>query len=391
MLASLERHGTAPPLVPRASGRRRRGVTAGVAALLVLGAGAAALRYHKLLPLHHAPEASVDTPPASVALQEIAQGPLTSQQTVSGTVQYIADDPYASASSTAPVVDQADGVITALPTLGQIVSQGQSLYSVGGRPVILLYGLEPAYRTLSIGLSGQDVRELNAGLVSLGYATSSELSPKSDVFSAATAAALERFQGKVGLPVTGQLMLGDALFLPSGVRVASITPTLGATVQAGQPVLQTTSSTEEVVVQVDPSVAPELKVGDPATFTFADGTTAAAAISSIAKVATSTGGANSAPTVGVDIAPTKAASLAGLDNASVQVSVVTASVQNALAVPITALLAQSAAGYAVDVVESDGTHKIVPVRLGIFDDAAGLVQITGQGLAPGQSVVVAGT
>jgi hypothetical protein len=30
----------------------------------------------------------------------------------------------------------------------------------------------------------------------------------------------------------------------------------------------------------------------------------------------------------------------------------------------------------------------VPVRLGLFDDAAGLVQVTGPGLAAGQRIVV---
>lgn len=359
--------------------------------LLVLGGAGAAVRYHALLPLPwaHAPAASAATAAAATSLQRIAQGPLTSQQTVSGTVQFIADNPYASASATAPVVNQADGVVTALPELGRIVSQGQPLYSVGGRPVILLYGTVPAYRTLSIGLRGQDVQELNAALVALGYATAAELPANSAAFSAATAAALQRFQARVGLPVTGQLMLGDALFMPAAVRVASIVPTLGSAVAAGQTVMQTTSSTQQVVAGVDPSIAPELKVGDPARITFADGSTVDGRISRIADVATSAS-ATSAPTVEVDIAPTKPASLVGLNNASVQVSVITASVRSALAVPVTALLAQSD-GYAVEVVEADGAHKIVPVRLGIFDDAAGLVQVTGQGLAGAQSVVVAGT
>lgn len=387
MLPTPQRRATDRPAPP--STLRRRGLVAGLVAMLVLGVGAAAIRAHELM--RRTPTSPGNAPPAGTTLQKIVQGPLTAQQTVSGTVRYVADDPYATAASAAPVVDQADGLITALPTLGQIVSQGQRLYSVGGRPVMLLYGPVPAYRTLTIGLSGQDVNQLNADLVAMGDASPTQLSPHSAVFSNATAAALERFQRAVGLPVTGQLILGDALFLPSAVRVAAITPTLGGAVQAGETVIQTTSSTEEVVAGVDPSIAAQLEVGDPATITFADGTTAAADISHISKVATSAGGANSAPAVEVDIAPTKAASLVHLDNASVQVAVVTASVQSALAVPVTALLAQSGGGYALEVVDSDGTHRIVPVKLGIFDDAAGLVQVTGQGLAAGWSVVVAGT
>ena len=50
------------------------------------------------------------------------------------------------------------------------------------RPVVLLHGSTPAYRTLSAGASGPDVAELNADLVALGYATrlsSAQLPPPS--------------------------------------------------------------------------------------------------------------------------------------------------------------------------------------------------------------------
>jgi hypothetical protein len=57
-------------------------------------------------------------------------------------------------------------------------------------------------------------------------------------------------------------------------------------------------------------------------------------------------------------------------------------------VPINALLALAGGGYAVEVVGGDGLHQPVPVSPGLFDDAAGLVQVTGTGLAAGQRVVV---
>ena len=72
------------------------------------------------------------------------------------------------------VVNQAQGTVTAVPAVGQVASQGQVLYQVSGAPVVLLYGSTPAYRTLSPGLIGADVAELNADLVALGYATSTE-------------------------------------------------------------------------------------------------------------------------------------------------------------------------------------------------------------------------
>jgi hypothetical protein len=44
----------------------------------------------------------------------------------------------------------------------------------------------------------------------------------------------------------------------------------------------------------------------------------------------------------------------------------------------------------VEIVAGDGTHHLVPVTPGLFDDAAGMVQVSGPSLAAGQRVVVAG-
>jgi hypothetical protein len=53
------------------------------------------------------------------------------------------------------------------------------------------------------------------------------------------------------------------------------------------------------------------------------------------------------------------------------------------------LLAQSGGGYSVEVVGPGGINHLVAVSLGLFDDAAGLVQVTSPRLAAGQEVVVA--
>jgi hypothetical protein len=76
------------------------------------------------------------------------------------------------------------------------------------------------------------------------------------------------------------------------------------------------------------------------------------------------------------------------DQAPVQVGITTTSVPSALVVPVTALLARSGGGYAVEVVDNSGTHHLVTVSLGLFDDADWLVQVTGPRLAAGQDVVV---
>jgi hypothetical protein len=75
----------------------------------------------------------------------------------------------------------------------------------------------------------------------------------------------------------------------------------------------------------------------------------------------------------------------------VQVGITTTSVPNALVVPVTALLAQSGGGYAVEVVGAGARNHLVPVSLGLFDDAEGVVQVTASGLVAGQEVVVPAT
>ena len=70
------------------------------------------------------------------------------------------------------------------------------------------------------------------------------------------------------------------------------------------------------------------------------------------------------------------------------VTITTGSVANVLVVPVDALLAKSGGVYEVEVVATNGGRHLVSVTLGLFDDAAGLVQVSGSRLAAGQRVVV---
>jgi hypothetical protein len=111
----------------------------------------------------------------------------------------------------------------------------------------------------------------------------------------------------------------------------------------------------------------------------------------VGTVATSPAGSNSSPTVDVEIRPSDPSATGGLDQAPVEVAITTASVPRALTVPVDALLALAGGGYAIEVVGASGGHSLVAVTLGLFDDASGLVQVSGPGVAPGQRVVVPAT
>jgi hypothetical protein len=88
------------------------------------------------------------------------------------------------------------------------------------------------------------------------------------------------------------------------------------------------------------------------------------------------------------VTPTKPSTIVNYDQAPVNVAITNATVSNVLTVPIDSLLALAGGGYAVEEVSSDHVHHLVAVNVGLFDDAAGLVQVSGSGLAVGQRVVV---
>jgi len=112
-----------------------------------------------------------------------------------------------------------------------VIRQGQPLYRVNNTPVALLYGSTPAYRTLSTGATGPDVAELNADLVALKCASSSQLRPRSACFGSATTAVVERLQAALGVTRNGTLTLGQAVFEPTAMRVTSVSAQPGGSSQ----------------------------------------------------------------------------------------------------------------------------------------------------------------
>lgn len=316
------------------------------------------------------------------SMTTVKQGPLSSQVSDGGTLQYAAQSdgtPYT-------VVNQAAGAFTQLPSVGQVVRQGQTVYEVSDNPVVLLDGSTPAYRTLSDGDSGPDVEELNADLVALGYATTQDLDPSSDYFSAETAYALEQLQGKLGEDETGTLALGQAVFLPGPLRITKVQATLGTSAPPGAPVGQASSERRRVEVDLDAAQQSSVKVGDQALVTLPDNQTTPGVVGAIGTVASSSGSGSSA-TIPVYITLKHPHDAGTLDQAPVQVQITTAGVASALIVPVNALLALAGGGYAVETVDARGVHQLVSVSLGLFDDADGLVQVTGS-LSRGESIVV---
>ena len=346
----------------------------------------------------------------------VRRGTLTEQTQQNGTLgnagsyTVVVPSPPGSGSPTAGSGSgsgSGSGTYTWLPAVGQTIRQGHVLYQASGTPVVLLYGRVPAYRDLSEGMSGQDVRQLNTDLVKLGYTTAAALGPRSgwNYFSGATAYALEQLQSHLELTVTGTLPLGQAVFLPGPAQVSALGTGVvpGAPATPGSVVLTATSVTPVVTIDLDASLQGEVKTGDKVAVTLPDGAVTPGVITQVSNVATSSSSSSSSgsgngngsgngsggtATITVLVSLTHPNAAGHLNQAPVEVTITTGSASNVITVPVDALLAQPGGRYTVEVT-GPGGHHLVRVTPGLFDDAAGRVQVTGN-LTPGQHVVVPG-
>ena len=321
-------------------------------------------------------------PPANTA--KVEQGKLSAMVSQDGTLTYRArsdGSPYA-------VINQARGSYTKLPENGDKVGCGDVLYRVDDKPVLLLCGTVPAYRDAAQGRCGpgrppaqpQPARSATTPAHALRPATTfTETERRSRRSSTARACS-----------VTGALDLGDAVFLPESVRIAKVTGELGGSARPGAPVLQATSDTLHVQVDLDPSQQGEVKKGDRAQITLPGNKPVTGKVEGFGRVAQTPAGPDSKPvaaTIPTYISLDDPAKARGLDQAPVQVDITTKGVENALSVPVTALVGKSGGGFAVEVVRAGGRRELVAVTLGLFDTAGGRVQVEGD-LRAGDRVVV---
>ncbi|MHB8450747.1 MAG: peptidoglycan-binding protein [Mycobacteriales bacterium] len=293
---------------------------------------------------------------------------------------------------------------TWLPQVGDVVRQDQPVYSLNDQPVPLLYGAIPAYRAFSAGMSdGADVAELTRDLIALGYGGGLS---QSNQYSSATSAAVQRWQAARGLPVTGEISLGEVVFEPGPIRVTSVTASVGAVVGGGT-VLMATSTTPVVAVDLDVSQEYLVKPGDAVTVVLPNGSsTVGGHIETVGTVATcpggsgvgtgggggstdqwpcNSGGINNSPTVPVTITMDQTPPGSVGDQAPVNVNITTQQAEHVLAVPVNALLALAGGGFGVQVVTGTTSH-LVGVTTGLYSNT--LVQVSGSGITDGTRVEV---
>jgi peptidoglycan hydrolase-like protein with peptidoglycan-binding domain len=276
------------------------------------------------------------------------------------------------------------GTITWIAEEGSTIRLGDPLYEVDERPVSLLFGELPAYRSLSSGLEGRDVRQLQRNLLAMGFDAGGDLEASGE-FDADTAEAVRDWQRDLGLQRTGVVELGDVVFEPGPRRMGLHTLEEGSSA-AGQ-VATITSLERTVTIELDASDQDLVSRGDRVQVELPGGERVGGRIDSVGKVAESDPqDAEAEPTVEVTVRLLGRVK-SDLDQAPVDVDVQTSRADGVLAVPVEALLALAEGGYGVEVVDAPGRTHLVGVDTGTFAD--GWVEVSGTEVSEGLEVVTA--
>lgn len=272
------------------------------------------------------------------------------------------------------------GTVTWLPSPGTKISRGEPAYRVDNRPVPLLYGRMPLYRTLKDGVSGADVLQFERNLAALGYGGFTV----DKEYTSSTATAVKQWQEDMGMDETGQITPGSVVVARDELRVAERRAQTGG--PASGQLLTYTGTTRVVTIDLDVKYQKLAKVDAGVTIDLPDGGSTKGTISSVGKVATQAR-ADAATTVKVTVEVGRQRALGSYDKAPVDVYLTASKHASVLAVPVGALVALPGGGYGVQVVSGASTPvRTVKVDTGVF--AQGQVEVSGSGITPGMKVVV---
>jgi peptidoglycan hydrolase-like protein with peptidoglycan-binding domain len=234
--------------------------------------------------------------------------------------------------------------------------------------------------------NGADILQLENGLLDLGFDIEGTL-VADGTYTIETHQAIIAFQTAVGLEPDGILNLGEIVFLPGSVRVTNQLSTAGSTVGPATPILGISLSEKVVYMALPADDQGILSVGDAVTVELPDNTNVPATVIFVSQSAIAGQNEWDPAWFEVRIMLDDPSMAQGLDEAPVDIIVVSDSVQDVMAIPVSALVALLEGGYAVEKSTGNGQVTLTAVEVGFFG-SNNLIEILSSELALGNQVVV---
>jgi peptidoglycan hydrolase-like protein with peptidoglycan-binding domain len=336
-------------------------------------------------------DASAEPVPAVVSkTTKVARRTLRKNDRYDGTLKYH----DVRSLSVPPAVSSAGGAATRTVTgfveSGTVLRRGERFYSIDRKPTILFYGDIPMYRSLSTEVTaGEDILQLEQNLAALGYDPDGTMTID-DTFDWRTANAVKRWEEDLGIEEPDKIVdQSQVVFVPGEVVVKGTQSTVGASVNAGTPLMDIvmTQSERRVEVTLDLDKQDEMPVGSAVRVTIPGQNDVAGTVRSVGTVASSDTGkgatSKDATTTTVVIAITGNVTITQLQT-PVDVHVETPLAENVLTVPVAALVALVEGGFAVEVPDG-ASSKLVAVTTGEYAD--NFVELRSEGIVEGTEVL----
>ncbi len=265
--------------------------------------------------------------------------------------------------------------VTSIVARGTQVALGDVIYTVEGAPVVAMSGETPAWRDLSeTSDDGIDILQLERSLAELGYDDDGELSID-EAFDSNTSDAIEDWQNGLGLEPTGDVTLGDLVFLPETALVSAVNVTVGDLVTDGDAILTLDASRTQVTAIVPEDLQSTVTVGLVVGLGEIDGT--------VERLVSEQG----ETTIEVKAIVVPIGQLEAAPGTSVTVRATTVLATDSLIVPAASIFSRIDGTYAVRTVDADATDWIPIVAIA---EADGDVAIQSDQLSDGDKILLPG-
>ncbi len=369
-------NGSAPASAPA----RRPGHVRHLIALALTGAVIAFLAF-MYDPRNLFEESAIDDAPMLRSTATASVSSLSEDYSVDGIVSFrdtttvtLIAIPTAGSGLGASSTSSDASIVTEILAAGTSIDSGDIVWRIGLEPTVVLVGPQPAYRALDRDTEGPDVEQLESSLVALGYDPDATVTVD-EAFTANTEAMVERWQEAIGAEITGEVKLGDVIYIAGPSRVGAVAASVGDAVQDGSAMLDITALDRELTFTVPASDRDTLSVGAVVEADFPGGSTVGATVSEM--IIDDAGGAvvGAVPDEPID---------SSVDVVPVTVNWAIAFGDDLLTVPAGAIVRTDSGQYYVEVRDADGTERFVAVSVG--RSSGGRVEISGD-ITVGETII----